>query len=220
MVSPRTKRSAKLPGVGPGGGSAASSAGEEPLEATRRNASPSQLNMYPNAAPQRLSAPEDRIKNRGEVTGRGVDNLQYLGDGTLSRQCLIPPGGASLQLPFKPSDRSRRLYQWCFAFRSHLRACRLSSCFTYARSNAAARQAITVRAIDITALPNGCSGPNLAIPSLPRERQESARPPRWSPSRRRTAHHRGCVKTLKSQQLGELFSLLPFSDRGSSAIPL
>jgi len=41
MFSPRTKRSAKLPGVGPGGGSAASSAGEEPLEATRRNTSPS-----------------------------------------------------------------------------------------------------------------------------------------------------------------------------------
>jgi hypothetical protein len=31
---------------------------------------------------------------------------------------------------------------------------------------------------------------------------------------------RGCVKTLESQQGGELFSLLPFSDRGHSAIPL
>jgi hypothetical protein len=31
---------------------------------------------------------------------------------------------------------------------------------------------------------------------------------------------RGCVETVKSQQAGELFSLLPFSDRGHRAIPL
>jgi hypothetical protein len=30
----------------------------------------------------------------------------------------------------------------------------------------------------------------------------------------------GCVKTLKSQQGEELFSLLPFFSRGRSAIPL
>ena len=108
--------------------------------------------------------------------------MRYLGDGALSRQCLIPLGGASLQLPFKLGDRSRRLYQSCLAFRSHLRACRLSSCFTYARSNAAARQAITVRVIDITAfriavqgrtsrfhrrLANGSNRRILVIPGAP-----------------------------------------------------
>jgi hypothetical protein len=35
-----------------------------------------------------------------------------------------------------------------------------------------------------------------------------------------TAVDRGCVKTLASQQGGELFSLLPFSNRGHSAIRL
>jgi hypothetical protein len=30
--------------------------------------------------------------------------------------------------------------------------------------------------------------------------------------------HRGCVKPLKSQQDGELFSLLPFFDRSHSVI--
>jgi hypothetical protein len=35
-----------------------------------------------------------------------------------------------------------------------------------------------------------------------------------------TGIHRRCVKTLKSQLGGELFSLLPVSDRSHSAIPL
>jgi hypothetical protein len=37
---------------------------------------------------------EHRIEHRGEVAGRTVDDLQNLGHGRLSRQCLIKLGSA------------------------------------------------------------------------------------------------------------------------------
>jgi len=50
----------------------------------------------------------------------------------------------------------------------------------------------------------------LARTAMPRSRLKFAKVARWRPHQGVSQIDRGCVKTLKSQQAGELFSLLPF----------
>src|SRR5215472_1821576 len=92
---------------------------------------------------------QDRLEYRGEVAGRGVDDLQYLGgrgllcqrfialSGNLrySRQRVVAFDGALYQLRFKLGDGSWRLNLRCFGLRSHLCACELS-CPLHTRNQA------------------------------------------------------------------------------------
>jgi len=47
---------------------------------------------------------QHRIEDRGEVAGRAVDNLQYLGGRGLLRQRFVALGGALGELLFEPDD--------------------------------------------------------------------------------------------------------------------
>jgi len=67
----------------------------------------------PHQAERRLAQSqclfEHCVEDRGEIAGRGIDDLQYLGDGTLSRQRPIPLGSALCKVPLEFGDDLLRI---------------------------------------------------------------------------------------------------------------
>jgi hypothetical protein len=77
---------------------------------------------------------QNHVEHGREISGRGIDNLQDFGDGSLPRQSFVTLSGTFFEFRFEFADGPPQIGKRSLAFHSHSRVSEPSVLDSYAKS--------------------------------------------------------------------------------------